>query len=261
MVRVQKGGMPDKMVSKHIIEMRFRPDAGFLDKRGKVAESITASDAPLKRWNVSANRIDFASYNNQSIRAFFSYRNLGVVSTPPNDTEYFVKTAQAFVTEAWKHLPNREFSRMGILSRFLVETEDFEKARNAYRNRFLKLPDEDLEAFGGKLDDVGFSLNFVDRKKHFNITTGPMEKAQARNLLSDSELPFIRIFAESPLSDVGDVEAIALPDAGIYVEVDFFRKNFPQQMKATNVLELLGEGLRRSKELTTLISNWITEQD
>ena len=253
--------MSDKMVSKHTIEIRFRPDAGFLDKRGVVAEHIASSATPFKRWNVSANRIDFSSDDNQHVKAFISYRNMGVVSTPPNDTGYFVETAEAFIGAAWSQLPNRDLSRIGILSMCFIETKDFDKAVDAYRKRFLKLTDEELSGFRGKLIDIGFPLNFVDGKDHFNVITGPMKQAQAGQFFRDAVLSPSGILQESRLLHADDSGIANLPAVGLYVSVDFFRTDFPNQNTTTTILELLRRGIKKAQGIADLIAPWVLEPE
>lgn len=253
--------MSDKVAAKHSMEIRFKPDARFLDTKGAVAQSLTSSSAPFGRWNVSENTINFTRDDNQHIRAFFSYRNLGVLSTPPNDTQYFMATAEAFLAAAWEHLPNREFLRAGVRSVFLVETEDFDKAVVAYRKRFLRLTDEDVQAFGGDLIDVGFPMNFLKGKDHFNVITGPMEGIQSRQLFR-AVLPSAGvILQESGLLHGGDSDAIDLPAVGLYVDVDFFMEDLAQHTTTTAMLELLRRGVKKGWDIASLIAKLIAEQD
>ncbi len=51
----------EEVISKHIIEARFKPNARFLDRRGAVADSLAASNLLFEHWNTTANRIDFKS--------------------------------------------------------------------------------------------------------------------------------------------------------------------------------------------------------
>lgn len=228
-----------KAISKHIIEIRFRPDARFLDRRGAIASSLSFSSRLFKHWNISPNRIDFTSENNPHVRAFFSYRNLGLVSVSPNETAFFVESAESFVKSAWSDLPNTEFSRIGVRSMLLVETDNFEEAVDAYLKHFLKLTDEDLKEFGGNLIDVGIPINFADDKgTHFNVVTGPMEREQAKQRLGELELPPV----------------------GFFVDVDYFRKNFSPDIKQKNVLDLLKDGVEKAKLVTTLIVNRVRER-
>jgi hypothetical protein len=219
----------EKATSKHVIEIRFKPDARFLDKRGIVADNLAS---PLfKRWNISSNRVDLSSEENQNVRAFFSYRNLGVVSTSPNKTEFFTQTAESFVRAAWQHLPNREFSRVGVRSMFLIE------AVQAYRERFLKLTDEELGEFKGDLIDIGFPLNFACGEDFFNVMTGPMRKEQAAHFFGECDLPPV----------------------GIFVDVDFFRKDLSPHVTPKNIAELLHNGISKGRGIATRLVSWIEE--
>ncbi|KKN57083.1 hypothetical protein LCGC14_0565550 [marine sediment metagenome] len=253
--------MSNKVVSNYSVEIRFRPDAGFLDKRGAVAQSLTSSGAPFKRWNVSANAIDFTRDDNQHIRAFFSYRNLGVLSTPPNASEYFVATAEKFLAAAWEHLPNREFSRAGVRSVLLIETEDFAEAVAAYRRRFLGLTDKEVQAFGGDLIDVGFPMNFVKGKDHFNVITGPMERGQSLQFFRDTHPSLGAILQRVGRLPGGDSDATDLPAVGLFVDVDFFRENLSQHTTVTTMLGLLRRGVKKAQGIADLIEKLITEED
>jgi hypothetical protein len=227
----------ENAISKHIIEIRFRPDGHFLDRRGQVAESLVGSSALFKHWNITANRIDFSSKDNAHVKAFLSYRNLGLASTSPNETAFFVESAEAFIKSAWNDLPNNEFSRIGIRSMFLVETDDFSKAREGYRKRFLKLSDEEMREFGGDLIDLGFPLHFQHDENCFNVMTGPMEREQSKQFFGE----------------------IDLPPTGIFVNIDYFRKNLSPHISQKMVLQLLNEGVEKARSVAVLIVDWVTE--
>lgn len=249
------------VISKHILEIQFKPDAGFLDKRGRIAEHLSSPQTLFDHWNITANRIDFTSDDNGSIRAFVSFRNLGVVSTPPNNTEFFIETAKTFLTVARDRLLDKEFSRIGVRSRFLVEAQDFGRVLKSYRERFLGLEDEEVEAFQGDLVDVGFPLNFVDGGNHFNVITGPMDGAQSKQMLGDYDLLPPIILKETSLFRTGDVGMTSIPAVGVFVDVDFFRDNSKGMLKTNNAMSLLDAGVKRAEEATALIVGWILEGD
>jgi len=222
--RIGMAGVFEEAISKHVIEIRFRPE--------------TLSSTLFKHWNISSNRIDFSSGDNPHVKAFFSYRNLGLISAYPNRTAFFAESAGNFIKSAWPRLPNRHFSRIGVRSTVLVEADDFEKAFDAYRKHFLKLSDEDIRKFGGDLVDVGFPMNFADGKNYFNVVTGPMEKEQSKKYFGELDLPSV----------------------GVFVDVDYFRKDLPLNIGQGTVVRLLKEGVEKAKGVTTLIVNWVSER-
>jgi len=63
-----------KVISKHILEIRYKPNSRFLDRRGEIAYIL--SGQMFDQWNIGNNRIDFANKKHHNIEAFFSYRNL-----------------------------------------------------------------------------------------------------------------------------------------------------------------------------------------
>ena len=173
-----------KSITKHIFEIRIKPDARFLDKRGSIAAQMTS--AKFNHWNISRNRIDFGSSVHPELTAFFSFRNLGIASSTPITTDEFQKTAEEFIKSAWQHFTTNTIIRLGVRTICLTQATDFKKSFDAYRKFFLKLEDKDLSKFGGDLVDLGFLLNFVDGDKFFNITTGPMEDKQSKDIFGDS---------------------------------------------------------------------------
>jgi len=222
------------MLSKHLVEIRFTPNARILDKRGETAEAL--SSTLFNYWNISTNRIDFASKDKESIQAFFSYKNLGLLSSYPNETGYFLDEAKNFIKAAWTHFPADKIKRIGIRSTYIIKTENFTKAFDSYKEKFLKLQESDIKKFGGDLVDVGFPLNFVSGEDYFNVVTGPMEKEQLKQFF-------------------GDIDN--LPDSALYVDVDYFRKDFSSEMKQRNVLEFVETGTNKAKSIAETISSLV----
>ena len=227
-----------KKISNHIIEIRYKPDSRMLDKRGEIAQGLLS--ATFEHWDITNNRIDLSNSKNPNITAFFSFRNLGVASSYPNKISDFLKTAQAFIKSAWNFFPNNTITRIGVRSAFLIETKDFKKAFDGYRNKFLKLSDNDIKEFGGDLIDFAFPLNFMDGENNFNVMTGPMEKGQSIGLFKGEKDIF---------------------DSGIYVEIDYFRTEFSPHMIVKRAIELLNQGTKKAEELADLISEWINNED
>ena len=224
----------DKIISKHLIEIRYKPNSRFLDKRGEIADSL--SSATFDQWNISNNRIDFSSKEREDFGAFFSFRNFGLFANYPNTQEFFTKKAKDFVRNAWTHFPTDKITRIGVRSTYLIETKDFKSAFDKYRSKFLALSDSDIKGFGGDLIDIGFPLNFATGEDFFNVNTGPMEKAQSKELVVDDEKK--------------------LPKTGIYVDVDYFRKEFSPHTIQRNVLDFIDKAIQKSDAVSKLIAEW-----
>jgi len=226
----------EKIFAKHLVEVRFKPNARILDKRGELAEALST---PLfNYWNISTNRIDFLSKDNKTIQAFFSYKNLGLLASHPNETAYFIDEAKAFIKNAWTHFPADKISRIGVRSTYIVPVKDFTKAFEAYKEKFLKLSAEELKKFDGDLVDVGFPLNFVSGEDFFNVVTGPMEKGQSQQFFGADE---------------------DLPQAAIYIDVDYFRRDISSDLKQRNILEFIDTGVNKAKSIADTIALLVNE--
>jgi len=221
-----------KRMTNHIFEIRIKPDARFLDKRGSVADQIVGGE--FNGWNISNNRIDFRSSDQPTLTAFFSFRNLGVASKPPTTTDEFWKTTEKFIKSAWQHFAPNSIIRLGVRSRFLTQAPNFKRAFDTYRKKFLNLSDEDLNKFGGDLVDVGFPLNFIEGNNSFNVMTGPMEDKQSKG-----------IFGEEAFK------------TGVFLDVDFFRKEISPHITQKHVISFVKGGIKKASTVMEQITQWI----
>lgn len=219
-------------LSNHILEVRFRPSPRFLDEKGHIAAHMTNDE--FNHWNISSNRIDFSSSEHPELAAFFSFSNLGVTSAPPASTADFLNTVKEYIKSAWQHFEKETIIRMGVRSKYLIEVSSITKAFNAYKNKFLKLSDDDITKFGGELVDVGFPLNFIAGDNFFNVNTGSMEKKQSEG-----------IFGEKAF------------EAGIYVEVDYFRKEISPNIIVKHVISFVNDGTKKADSIANQIVEWI----
>ncbi len=225
--------MANQIFSKHIIEIRFKPNSRFLDKRGEIAELLAGSF--FDQWNISNNRIDFSNKTNENVAAFISFRNLGVFTNYPNKADFFKEKARDFIKSAWTNFPTNKITRIGVRSTYLIGTPSFKNSFDEYRKKFLGLSDEDLKKFNGDLIDLGFPLNFAVGEDFFNVTTGPMEKNQSKEFLLDDD---------------------ELPEAGIFVDVDYFKKEFSPHITQKNVLDFIDTGVDKAGDVKDLIAGW-----
>ncbi len=223
-----------KTISKHVLEVRYKPDPRFLDRRGEIAGIISRQQ--FDQWNIGSNRIEFASKKHLGIGAFFSYRNLGFFSEYPVLTDDFNKKAKEFFKSTWTYFPTNQITRIGVRSTFLVESKNFKAVFDKYKSLFLGLKDEHIKKFGGDLIDLGFPLNFAIGEEFFNIITGPMEKKQSKEFVMDAD---------------------ELPETGVYIDVDYFRKEFSPYITQKNIMDLIDRGVEKAKEIKNEILNLI----
>lgn len=221
-----------KTIVNHIFEIRIKPDARFLDKRGSVADQMT--NAKFNHWNISGNRIDFTSSDHPELTAFFSFRNLGVASRVPSTTDEFRETAEEFIKSAWQHFATSTIIRIGVRSIFLTQASDFKKSFDAYRGKFLKLSDDDLSKFGGDLVDLGFPLNFIEGDNFFNINTGPMEDKQSKDIFGDKAFK-----------------------AGVFLDVDYFRKEISPHIIQKHVVSFVEDGIKKANTVMQQITQLV----
>ena len=225
-----------KVISKHILEIRYKPNSRFLDKRGEIAEILSGQN--FDQWNIGNNRIDFASKKKPSVGAFLSYKNLGYFSDYPTTPDDFLRESKNFIKNSWTYFPTTQIARVGVRSTFLIETKNFKESFDKYKSKFLGLQDEDIRKLGGDLIDLGFPLNFAIGEEFFNVMTGPMEKKQLKEFALDAN---------------------ELPESSIFVEVDYFRKEFSPHITQKNVLELIEKGLEKARKIKDEISKMIID--
>jgi hypothetical protein len=196
---------------KHLMELRYTPLPGILDKRGQIADALM--DDLFDSWRINKNRVDVFSKENKNIGRFLSYTNLGLGSETPNTSALFIEKAKELIKKAWTFTHPQRYSRFGVRTIFYIPQEkSITSLLNLYRKNFLSLSTDQIAAFEGKLIDVGFPLNFVeeDEKTKFNVVTGAMKKEQALEFFNNNDL---------------------LSDVGIFIDVDYFVELAPDVLK------------------------------
>lgn len=220
-----------KEIAKYVVEIRFTPDPRILDKRGEIAENI--SNNFLEEWKISSNKIEFTSKENESALAYFSYKNFALVSDYPNDKNFFLDKSEQLIKSSWQYFPTNKIIRLGVRSTFFIKTDSFKKTFESYKDSFLKIEDNKLKEIG-ELVDMGFPLNFIVDNDHIHTTTGPMEKEQAKQ-------------------SFGEIEEI--PESGIFLDVDYFRKDFSSYIKQKDVLDFVKKAVDKSDDIKNTILN------
>jgi hypothetical protein len=228
--------MDTKKISKYIIEVRFKPDPTILDKRGKVA-SVLISNI-FNHWSINNNRIDLTSEKYPGLLGFFSYRNLGIATSLPIDLKIIEEIAEDFIKNSWDYFPHDKITRIGIKTQTLNQVDSFTKTFNTFRQKFLRLDDDLLKKFDGNLVDLGMPLNFINGEDFFNVTTGPMNDEQSKDFFPDE----VELYKNS-----------------LFVEVDYFKKEFSPHIIVKHVNELLKKGLKKGEEISDLMMEIIKQ--
>lgn len=219
---------------EHTLEIRFKPNARSLDKRGEIAEALATP--LLNQWNIATNRIAFFSESDPAYKGFFSFRNLGIKTLAPHDRDFFLEKCAEFLKPAWNYFPTSEIIRIGIRVKTLTEVESYTSTFAAFREKFLALPDETLASFGGDLVDVGFPLNFVDGKNSFRLNTGPMQAQEY---------------------DVHFENTEGMSKPGIFLDVDYYGTEFSPNIKQKNVKEFIEIGLNKADEVKKVLHSLV----
>jgi hypothetical protein len=228
-----------KTVSRYVCEIRFKPDPKFLDKRGEMVSILSNETFP--NWKILDNRVDFGNDKDLGVSAFSSFKNLGVTSRFPHDKNYFLNTTKDFIKNSWLFLPSNGLIRVGIRSSIFLDLgKSFKDYFEGYKRKVSFLSKNNY--FKANLVDIGFNLNFANGKEYFNITTGPMDREQAKVL-------FDGLTEEN------------IPDTGIYVEVDYFKKDFSPSVKQKEIFKLLDDGIAKSEDVASSIVDIVLEKE
>ena len=229
--------------STYVIEVRYKEQGRIADNKGRIADAVVGSrDKLLTDWMLT-NKANFTSKQNKFVKAFVSHTNFGFLSFYPNTADFFRTAAKEFVGTAWKECYPIQLVRVGVRVQVVTATScPFKNLLRAYKGKFAKLTESDLEKFEGELVDVGFPMNFEVGGDGYNIMTGPMKKEQSKGFFPE-------------------LEEDDLPDVGIYVDVDYFTKNFQKQSRVSHIYELIDKGVAKAREVNDLIISWVSEQE
>lgn len=227
----------NEKIAEYVVEIRFKPNAKVLDKRGEIASNLLSK--LLNQWSISSNQILLSSKENLDTKAVFSFKNVSFVSNYPNDKKFFLENAGAYIKSAWTHFPNNEIIRVGIRTKYLIPAKDFKSIFDSYRKNFLALKDEKLTEIGGTLIDLGFPLNFADGDNLFNIVTGPMEKKQFGQFVKEQEDIF---------------------ENGVFIDFDYFKQEFSPYTKQKDIIELIKLGIEKAEKACSVISDLVIEK-
>lgn len=192
----------EKPTSEQVFEIRYKPTARILDKRGTWAEQIS-EHMKLPSWKIGTNRLDVFEKDNEQ-RCFVGFGNSGYFVNDSPTANFFPDNAVKFFKFVLdlEDFPKPVFvTRLGVRQRFLTPFPgEFSELVRRYTERYVSLTNRADEAIRGQLIDIGAPLNFKDKYGIFNTNCGPMPKAQAEEIMGERD---------------------NLPEVGLYYDIDY----------------------------------------
>lgn len=225
-------------ISEHILEVRYKPNPEFLDYRGSYTKGIS-NLLSLNHWKIDNNRVDIYNDDN-SLRAFISFRNFGLIIQNSYDKNYFPNQANKFVRYilSQKTFKNPPFiTRLGVRSRFAFpSTTDFDTLLENYISKYFSLSEKAKGIFKDKVVDAGLPIYFQTEIGQINTQSGPMNKDQ-----------LVEFFPNTP----------NLPDVALYIDLDYWKEP-KKDLSEDNITHLIKEYSINSwnfyEQITSLIS-------
>ena len=192
------------VLNEAMLELRYRPNARIVDRRGSWAENL-AAHMGLPHWQIVGNRTDIFR-DDKTLHVYVGFRNCGVVLQDIPSHEYFSEQAVRFLKRLFSFEDFGDpiyVERFGVRLRAAFPVQlPFDGLLGLFQERYVQLAPPAREMFGGaQLLDIGAPLNFSDEVGRFNSSTGPMALEQFTNFFSGKE---------------------ELPDVGLYVDVDYW---------------------------------------
>lgn len=234
--------MPDAIdtpvqLNEHIVEIRYKPNPKILDYRGTWAEMVS-EHMGLDKWRIVENRFDVHD-EDQTRRAFVSFRNAGFIVRNSGLRDYFPNQANKFLRFVLNQEPFGDplfVIRLGVRSRFAWPfSGSFDELLQLYAGKLLTLTREAEQAFDAKLIDLGGPINFKTPRGNINSESGPMAADQLREYFR---------FEDNP------------PEAALYVDLDYWnrpaRKVAGKQLLAT-VSQYAEENWDRDARIRALV--------
>lgn len=195
-------------LNEHVCEVRFKPNARIIDRRGEYAE-ILATSTGLPKWKVAASRVEVHD-EEETRRGFFGHRNAGFEASQAPTHNYFADQAAKFIrtlVDLPGFGPTLNVLRIGLRSRFCIGVPgDFDELVRAYS---LKVWDGEAAAKSlgltgtAKLIDVGTWMKLADDVGKFTLSCGPITDEEAANQFPKRS-------------------ATKFPEVNLYLDIDYF---------------------------------------
>lgn len=223
-------------VSSYVFELRFQPSPRMLDMRGQIANLLV--DEFFPRWAITQDAVQLSNDTNKHILKIFRHNSFAFIANKQTTNDFFLSESKKMCNKVWELFPHDSILRIGVRSSFYNSTDAFDTAFEGYKNKFLKLSNSDLNLFGGELTDIGMPLNFEEGDNFFNVSSGPMKRQQAK--------------------DVIRTEDEDISENGLFVDVDYFCQRKIGKRAIGNFID---EGVRKGEKINSLYLDWIFPQE
>ena len=217
------------IISKNIIEIRYKPDPQILDIKGKIVQYLTNSSKFFDTWNITGNDITLVSTKNKNLRAFFTFKRWALESINPISDDDFIQASTEIIQNSSSLINIDKITRLGVRSTYIIGTEltfnDLLKEMNGKISKF------DTTKISNKLIDTAFTFTFAEDNNKVNISFGPMSDEQIKENFIDSK---------------------DLPKNGLFVDIDTYCSKFEKQLKTKDIVSFLKDAIKngRGKAIT-----------
>lgn len=240
--------MSEKIINRHILEIRHTPYMKFLDNKGNIANSILKlSNFNFKYWSLKNDRIDLMD-GSEKIKIFTSLTNYGMVIEDSPSPNYFKDQAIIFIKNLFEieGFSERDIKRIGTRSFFLVDRNiKFNIIKSRYQEKYLNLNPNMNEIFDADIDDIGAPFIFSEKnnkKNGFNTMSGPMVKEQMKKYFPQSN-----IYSDE-----------TLPNTALYFDIDYFTKDIGKINK-DDLLKIVKKNINRATDIFTKYKDYVLE--
>ncbi len=195
---------------EHIIEVRFLPIIGFLDRKAIIGEYLS-DKLNMPHFSISMDRFDLWS-SDRNVQLFVSNKNYGLVVLAPPTRNFFTDNIKSFLNALKEDIFEFKFRplvRIGVKSKFLYPWNNtFENLLKKFENNFFNLSPDALKCFNRKVYDIGAFWDLKGKDNSMMATrSGPMKKEQAEGIFDKnikSKIPEIGLYFEADTSIVGE---------------------------------------------------------
>lgn len=164
------------------------PNPQFLDARGEVASSLLSDE--FSQWIVSKDRVEVRA---EKAMVFASHFNIGFITFEKERIPECLNR----MDEGLKLLGDLPPARWGVRIFSLIPSKKaFSTLLSSYKSKLLKFSPKDFSKIDGALVDVGISYVFKSERDKYHLTSGPMERKQAKMYFPEDDLPKNGIFID-----------------------------------------------------------------
>ncbi len=178
-------------------EIRYVPDPSFIDNRGSFVKKLIENG--FKDWRLDENRIEIRNPNGL---IFISYSNLGFSTLKKSELSKFSEKFDQVLKIIGDIPPVRWGARLVTLT---PSQKSFENLLRQYKNKLLVIPSR-LSGENLELKDMAISYIFEKDHNKYHLTSGPMEKTQAKEIFSlEKNLPKNGIWTDLDIYREGEL--------------------------------------------------------